>query len=127
MDGGPGEGDGWEAGCGRAGVWWGGRGRCCTSPPAPPSLARASRLRAATPPHPTPPHTTPRLPPQIRLGTLEQDHAENEWALRAYVRSAKKAKLSEEGGTAGDGMLLHARSAAPRGKRGRGEGREEGG
>ena len=30
-----------------------------------------------------------------RLGTLDQQHAENEWALRAYMRSAKKAKLSE--------------------------------
>lgn len=33
---------------------------------------------------------------QIRLGTLDQAHAENEWVLRAYTRSAKKAKLSEE-------------------------------
>ena len=33
---------------------------------------------------------------QIRLGTLEQQHAENEWVLRAYTRSAKKAKLAEE-------------------------------
>ena len=33
---------------------------------------------------------------QIRLGTLDQPHAENEWVLRAYTRSAKKAKLSEE-------------------------------
>lgn len=32
---------------------------------------------------------------QIKLGTIDQDHAENEWALRAYMRSAKKAKLSE--------------------------------
>ena len=30
-----------------------------------------------------------------RLGTLDQQHAENEWALRAYMRSFKKAKLSE--------------------------------
>lgn len=33
---------------------------------------------------------------QIRLGTLEQQHAENEWVLRAYTRCAKKAKLAEE-------------------------------
>ncbi|CAL5221698.1 g3934 [Coccomyxa viridis] len=33
---------------------------------------------------------------QIRLGTLDQAHAENEWVLRAYTRSAKKAKLAEE-------------------------------
>lgn len=33
---------------------------------------------------------------QIRLGTLDQGHAENEWALRAYMRSSKKAKLAEE-------------------------------
>ncbi len=33
---------------------------------------------------------------QIRLGTLDQQHAENEWVLRAYTRSAKKAKLAEE-------------------------------
>lgn len=32
---------------------------------------------------------------QIKLGTIDQDHAENEWALRAYMRSSKKAKLSE--------------------------------
>ena len=32
---------------------------------------------------------------QIRLGTMDQQHAENEWIIRAYVRSAKKAKLSE--------------------------------
>ncbi|KAK9826789.1 hypothetical protein WJX81_000933 [Elliptochloris bilobata] len=35
---------------------------------------------------------------QVRLGTLEQAHAENEWTLRAYTRSAKKLKLSEEAG-----------------------------
>lgn len=34
-------------------------------------------------------------PYQIKLGTMDQDHAENEWALRAYMRSSKKAKLSE--------------------------------
>mmetsp|Transcript_354 Transcript_354/g.890 ORF Transcript_354/g.890 Transcript_354/m.890 type:complete len:288 (-) Transcript_354:150-1013(-) len=30
---------------------------------------------------------------RIRLGTLEQDEAEDEWVLRPYMRSAKKAKL----------------------------------
>ncbi len=35
---------------------------------------------------------------QVRLGTLEQTHAENEWTLRAYTRSARKSKLSEETG-----------------------------
>ena len=107
----------------------GGGGVDAAARPRPPRPRLREPLACAPPPHPTPPYPTPPhpSPPQIRLGTLEQDHAENEWALRAYVRSAKKAKLSEEGGTAGDGMLLHARSAAPRGKRGRGEGREEGG
>ena len=32
---------------------------------------------------------------QIKLGTLDQQHAENEWVVRAYTRSAKKAKLAE--------------------------------
>lgn len=32
---------------------------------------------------------------QIKLGTMDQQHAENEWIIRAYVRSSKKAKLSE--------------------------------
>lgn len=32
---------------------------------------------------------------QIKLGTMDQRHAENEWVIRAYMRSAKKAKLSE--------------------------------
>ena len=32
---------------------------------------------------------------QIRLGTMDQQHAENEWVIRAYMRSSKKAKLSE--------------------------------
>lgn len=30
---------------------------------------------------------------QIRLGTLDQGHAENEWVVRAFTRSAKKARL----------------------------------
>jgi U3 small nucleolar ribonucleoprotein protein IMP4 len=33
-------------------------------------------------------------PYQIKLGTMDQTHAEDEWALRAYTRSAKKAKLA---------------------------------
>lgn len=33
---------------------------------------------------------------QITLGTLDQAHAEKEWALRSYTRSAKKAKLAAE-------------------------------
>ncbi|KAK9828571.1 hypothetical protein WJX72_000814 [[Myrmecia] bisecta] len=32
---------------------------------------------------------------QIKLGTLDQPHAENEWVVRAYTRSAKKSKLAE--------------------------------
>lgn len=32
---------------------------------------------------------------QIKLGTVDQAHAENEWVLRAYTRSAKKSKLAD--------------------------------
>ncbi|CAG9467041.1 unnamed protein product [Pedinophyceae sp. YPF-701] len=32
---------------------------------------------------------------QIRLGTLDQQHAEVEWVVRSYTRSAKKPKLTE--------------------------------
>lgn len=32
---------------------------------------------------------------QIKLGTMDQAHAENEWVIRAYMRSSKKSKLSE--------------------------------
>lgn len=32
---------------------------------------------------------------QIKLGTMDQAHAENEWVIRAYLRSSKNAKLSE--------------------------------
>lgn len=35
-------------------------------------------------------------PYQVKLGTVDQPHAENEWVLRAYTRSAKKAKLAVE-------------------------------
>ena len=31
---------------------------------------------------------------QIKLGTLDQPHAENEFVLRAYTRSAKRSKLA---------------------------------
>ena len=37
---------------------------------------------------------------QIKLGTVDQAHAENEYMLRAYTRSAKRAKLAEEVGAA---------------------------
>ena len=31
---------------------------------------------------------------QIRLGTLDQPHADNEWVLRSYTRNSKKSKLA---------------------------------
>lgn len=31
---------------------------------------------------------------QVKLGTLDQAHAEMEWVVRSYTRSAKKPKLS---------------------------------
>lgn len=31
---------------------------------------------------------------QIKLGTMDQSHVENEWVLRAYTRSTKRAKLA---------------------------------
>lgn len=33
-------------------------------------------------------------PYQVKLGTVDQAHAENEWVLRAYTRSSKKPKLA---------------------------------
>ncbi len=64
---------------------------------------------------------------QIRLGTLDQPHAQDEWALRAYLGSAKKAKLAEDGGLVGGGVggggrededfVVAARSKAPGKKR----------
>ena len=64
---------------------------------------------------------------QIRLGTLDQAHAADEWALRAYLRSAKKAKLAEEGGLVGgvgggggggeEEFVVAARGRAPGKKR----------
>jgi U3 small nucleolar ribonucleoprotein protein IMP4 len=35
---------------------------------------------------------------QIKLGTMDQPHADNEFVLRAYTRSAKKARLAAEQG-----------------------------
>lgn len=35
-------------------------------------------------------------PYQIRLGTVDQQHAENEWVLRAYTRNTKRSKLGDE-------------------------------
>lgn len=32
---------------------------------------------------------------QISLGTVDQPHAEKEWALRSYTNSAKRQKLAE--------------------------------
>ena len=34
---------------------------------------------------------------QIKLGTLDQKHAENEYVLRSYINSAKRQKLSGDG------------------------------
>jgi len=31
---------------------------------------------------------------QVKLGTLDQPHAENEWVLRSYTNSAKRSKLA---------------------------------
>ncbi len=59
-----------------------------------PSCIRPS-LAAAPVPLP-PPQCGPRFelkPYQIRLGTVDQQHAENEWVLRSYTRSAKKERL----------------------------------
>lgn len=59
---------------------------------------------------------------QIKLGTLDNAAAEDEWALRAYVRSAKKSKLSEDGAAAGAAdFRMAARAAAPRKRKGREE------
>lgn len=42
---------------------------------------------------------------QIRLGTVDQAHAENEYVMRSFTRNAKKNKLAdgsaEEGAAAG--------------------------
>jgi U3 small nucleolar ribonucleoprotein protein IMP4 len=32
---------------------------------------------------------------QIKLGTLDQPHAENEFVLRSYINSAKRSRLAE--------------------------------
>ncbi len=33
---------------------------------------------------------------QVKLGTMDQQHAENEWQLRAYTRAAKKQRLADD-------------------------------
>lgn len=33
---------------------------------------------------------------QIKLGTMDQAHADNEWVLRSYTRAAKKTRLAAE-------------------------------
>mmetsp|Transcript_30706 Transcript_30706/g.78489 ORF Transcript_30706/g.78489 Transcript_30706/m.78489 type:complete len:308 (-) Transcript_30706:464-1387(-) len=38
---------------------------------------------------------------QIKLGTMDQAHAENEWALRSFTRAAKKQRLAAEEEPAG--------------------------
>ena len=59
-----------------------------------------SRPLTPSPPAPPPPPVTqcgPRFEMklyQIKLGTLDQVHVENEWQLRSYTRSAKKSKLA---------------------------------
>lgn len=35
-------------------------------------------------------------PYQVKLGTVDQAHAESEWVLRAYTRSTKKSKLAAQ-------------------------------
>eukprot|EP00967_Tisochrysis_lutea_P109238 scaffold169895_cov15-Tisochrysis_lutea.AAC.1 len=32
---------------------------------------------------------------QIKLGTMDQQHVENEWVLRSYTRAAKKQRLAD--------------------------------
>jgi U3 small nucleolar ribonucleoprotein protein IMP4 len=56
-----------------------------------PHLAHPVRARA-TPPLQIGPRFEMRLY-QIKLGTMEQQEAEVEWALRPYMRSGKKRKL----------------------------------
>lgn len=48
---------------------------------------------------------------QLKLGTVEQAHAETEWALRSYTRSTKRSKLSAEESEAvlGTGMGGYAK------------------
>lgn len=92
---------------------------CCVGargrPAAPRSVRRGSLLTCTLPPHPTPPQNDtnralaqcgPRFelrPYQIRLGTMDQQHAESEWVLRAYTRSAKRSKLGDEAAPAAAG------------------------
>ena len=58
-------------------------------------------------------------PVALKLGTLDNEAAEYEWTLRAYVRSARKGKLGGGGGggKAADEFRVEARSEAPRKKR----------
>lgn len=42
-------------------------------------------------------------PYKIRLGTLADEHAEDEWVMRAYTRSARKRqRLGQEEGVTSD-------------------------
>ncbi|PNW77846.1 hypothetical protein CHLRE_10g454100v5 [Chlamydomonas reinhardtii] len=58
---------------------------------------------------------------QIKLGTLDQSHAENEWVLRAYTRNTKRARLGDDGdqaaagGPPGKAPKLATAAAAPSG------------
>ena len=73
----------------------------CTALKAPQICGPASSSCTLRISHGCSPHVTRKevvQTAQVRLGTLEQAHAENEWTLRAYTRSAKKFKLSEEAG-----------------------------
>lgn len=53
----------------------------------------------------------------LKLGTLDNDAAEYEWTLRAYVRSARKAKLGGGDGVDAAAFRTEARAEAPRKKR----------
>lgn len=64
------------------------------------ALCLTRLLAHSLPPRPT--HSQqcgPRFelrPYQLKLGTVDQAHTENEWVLRAYTRSTKKAKLADD-------------------------------
>jgi U3 small nucleolar ribonucleoprotein protein IMP4 len=38
---------------------------------------------------------------QIKLGTMDQAHAEDEWVLRSYTRAAKKQRLAADDAAGG--------------------------
>lgn len=61
-----------------------------------PGAAGHTGARASLPAHPPDPIPLLRTPHavQIKLGTLDQPHTENEFVLRSYTRSAKKSKLA---------------------------------